>query len=427
MASISTDSRGNRRLLFTLRRKRYALHLGQIPMKTAEGIRTKVESLLASSVANLPLDGMTSQWLAGLDDAFHARLSSLGLAPPRQASGSPVTLAKWIDRYHTEHPRWKPNSVKNHAAARRWLVAYFGSARHVGSITEADAERFRLYLGETLSENTLRRLCGFARQYFRAMVRERLIDVNPFGSMKRLAVDGNQERFHFVSRSVADRVLAACPDAEWRLIFGLCRYGGFRCPSEHNALRWQDIDFARKRITLHSPKTGKRTLPLFPELMPLLQDMPRQGERVFPDYQYNINLRHHFYRILKVAGITPWPKIFQNLRSTRETELMEQHPAHVVCAWIGNTVAVARRHYLQVTEEHFEKATQIPTQKGSEEAGKFVKRVTVTTRKQQGMPAVSGGFIREGTPDRSRTLIISKPKSVPFRPDDADSDALIGF
>jgi len=37
----------------------------------------------------------------------------------------------------------------------------------------------------------------------------------------------------------------------------------------------------------------------------------------------------------------------------------------VVCAWIGNSQAVARKHYLQVTEEHFERAyepaTKTPT------------------------------------------------------------------
>ena len=27
---------------------------------------------------------------------------------------------------------------------------------------------------------------------------------------------------------------------------------------------------------------------------------------------------------------------------------------HVVCAWIGNSEAVAREHYLQVTDAHFE-------------------------------------------------------------------------
>jgi hypothetical protein len=55
---------------------------------------------------------------------------------------------------------------------------------------------------------------------------------------------------------------------------------------------------------------------------------------------------------------SPWPKLFQNLRSTRETELAEDDPIHVVCAWVGNTQAVATKHYLQVTDEHFDRAAQ---------------------------------------------------------------------
>ena len=46
----------------------------------------------------------------------------------------------------------------------------------------------------------------------------------------------------------------------------------------------------------------------------------------------------------------------------RETELAEQFPIHVVCDWIGNSKAVALKNYLQVTDGHFEKATQNPTQ-----------------------------------------------------------------
>ena len=33
---------------------------------------------------------------------------------------------------------------------------------------------------------------------------------------------------------------------------------------------------------------------------------------------------------IKRAGLTPWPKLFQNLRSTRETELAETFPLHVM-------------------------------------------------------------------------------------------------
>ena len=58
--------------------------------------------------------------------------------------------------------------------------------------------------------------------------------------------------------------------------------------------------------------------------------------------------------------VRAWPKLFQNLRSTRETELAEQYPIHVICAWIGNSPAVAAKHYLQVTEDHFKKAVQNP-------------------------------------------------------------------
>ena len=71
----------------------------------------------------------------------------------------------------------------------------------------------------------------------------------------------------------------------------------------------------------------------------------------------NANLRTQLERIIRRAGLKPWPKPFQNCRSTRETELAETYPIHVVCAWIGNTVAVAAKHYLQVTDADFEKAS----------------------------------------------------------------------
>ena len=69
-----------------------------------------------------------------------------------------------------------------------------------------------------------------------------------------------------------------------------------------------------------------------------------------------VNWRTQFTRIIGRAGLTPWPKLFQNLRSTRETELNEDFPIQAVCEWIGNSEPVALKHYLQVTEKHFELA-----------------------------------------------------------------------
>jgi hypothetical protein len=45
------------------------------------------------------------------------------------------------------------------------------------------------------------------------------------------------------------------------------------------------------------------------------------------------------------------------MRSTRENELVRDFPLHVACAWIGNSQPVAAKHYLQVTDADFAKAT----------------------------------------------------------------------
>ena len=137
-------------------------------------------------------------------------------------------------------------------------------------------------------------------------------------------------------------------DAQWCLIFALARYGGLRCPSEVLLVRWSDIDWEHERIVVRSPKTEhhpgreSRTIPIFPRLRPYLEDAQelaaKGDEYVISRYRgSNANLRTQLTRIIKRAGLTPWPKLFQNLRSTLQTELTEQFPEYVVCEWIGNS------------------------------------------------------------------------------------------
>jgi hypothetical protein len=81
---------------------------------------------------------------------------------------------------------------------------------------------------------------------------------------------------------------------------------------------------------------------MFPELRPHLEecfDLAEPGtEYVITRYRdTNANLRIQLLRIIQRAGLQPWPKLFQNLRSTRETELADDFPMHVVCQWIGNS------------------------------------------------------------------------------------------
>ncbi len=83
------------------------------------------------------------------------------------------------------------------------------------------------------------------------------------------------------------------------------------------------------------------------------------------DTETEANLRTQLHRIIKRAGLKPWPKCFQNCWSTRETELAEKYPLHVVCSWLGNSQAVAAKHYLQVTDKHFQQASEGGAESGA--------------------------------------------------------------
>lgn len=52
-----------------------------------------------------------------------------------------------------------------------------------------------------------------------------------------------------------------------------------------------------------------------------------------------------FGTIIKRAGVKAWPRLFRNLRASRETELPREHPIHVVSAWLGNSPRIALKHY----------------------------------------------------------------------------------
>ena len=140
------------------------------------------------------------------------------------------------------------------------------------------------------------------------------------------------------------------------MLFALSRYGGLRCPSEHLALTWADVNWAEGRLLIRSAKTehhegmGTRMMPMFPELRPYLETVWDAAEpgtvHVVTRYRDgNANLRTQLERIIARAGLKPWPKLFQNLRASRATELASEHPAHVAAAWLGHSTLVANKHY----------------------------------------------------------------------------------
>ena len=385
MASIGKDPNGRKRILFVAEDgSRKTIRLGKASIKQALAFKVKLESVIAGQYAGI--DDETARWIAALPDDVHQKLATVGLVEPRASR----MLGEFLEQYINGRHDVKPSTRLVYTRTQKHLIEFFGLDKPLRDIHEGDGDLWRLHLIKAgLAENTVRRTCGIARQFFTAARRRKFTDNNPFEDLKT-AVQGNKAREYFLSREDAQQILEACPDAQWRIIFALARYGALRTPSETLLLKWTDIDWAKGRMLVTSPKTEhheggeSRQVPVFPELYPYLRQAFEEAEpgtvHVVTRYRKKgLNLRTQLLRIIAQAGLKPWPKLFQNLRATRETELTERWPEHVVVAWCGNSRLVARRHYLQITEKHFEQAAQNPAQ----------------------YPAVGGSSEQEATPQES--------------------------
>lgn len=358
MASVVNDPGGRRRILFVAPdESRKTIRLGKIDRKSAEAIARHVEALLAAKIGGQPVARDTAAWLANIGSKLRDKLAAVGLVEAIKRAA----LGEFLDAFIANRKATAaPNTITNLEQAKRRLVEHFDAGRDMASITLADAEGWAAALAEKYAPATAGRTIKRARQFFKAAWRNKLVTENVFVDVKASGQANKDRQFH-VPRDVIFRVIDAAPDAEWRLIIALSRFGGLRCPSEHLALRWQDVDWERNRFRIDSPKTGERWIPIFPELRPLLEECFELAEEgavhVITRYRdSNANLRTTFTKIIRRAGEKPWPKLFHNLRASRETELAAEYPIHVVCQWIGNTAAIAAKHYLTVREEDYERA-----------------------------------------------------------------------
>jgi integrase len=384
MASISTNSKNDRRIMFRgPDGKRRSLWVGKASMRQAETLRVLVDALLKASRTGHTPDEAVCVKINALHRSIRDKLVKFGLLdPPDKPIATP--LGEFVTNFVSLRRKAKPATKEIWRQGELSLLEFFGADCPLDSVTPGDADEYLEHLGgvtsrikKPLAPMTIQKRLRFAKMIFRAARRKKLIPENPFEDVTYAAT--KPDKGFFITAEMTSRLLAACPDHHWRMIVVLCRYGGLRCPSEVLSLRWEDIDWDAGRMRVQSPKTehhpGKesRVIPIFPELLGQLREsFEAAPTAVFVvDSRYrtsamgksgwkNCNMRTQFERIVKNAGLKKWPRLFHNLRSSRQTELAEVFPSHVVCAWLGNSEDIAKKHYYQVTDAHFAAASAGP-------------------------------------------------------------------
>ena len=369
MGSIEYRKKSARIIAYLDKEKHY-FPLGRVSRKTAERFANNIDNLLHERRCNLPLSREVANWLAGLDDKLYSQLVEKRLAEPRIKAAS---ISEFVDRYILGRTDVTERRREKLRQAKIRLIEYFGDV-DVRSVTAGAADKYARWLLNQVAATTAQKECQIAAQFFRHAFRSELISRNPFDGVS-VGTATNDKRKVVIGRGIVEKVLDTCPNWQWRTVVALARYGGLRCPSEVALLKWTDIHWGTDRFTVTSPKTqrygkGERVVPLFPELREYLDEafsMANEGDVwVIPmlDGQPDKNLGTTFKKIITRAGVEVWPKPFQNLRLSRQTELEQVHPTYVVCKWLGNTPEIALRHYLEVTEAHYQAALEDGGQTG---------------------------------------------------------------
>ena len=261
------------------------------------------------------------------------------------------------------------NTLRNQTNSLLKLEEYFETI----TLDELDADAARTYadvldgrVAEGMISGATR--AGYIRDVKRAFnwaVESGIVAVNPFDGIKKGSFR-NEARKVYINQELTRAVLEACRNSdhplEWRALFALARYQGLRIPSEPRALRWKDVDFDRRQMTITSQKTkrhegkGMRVMPIFEPTRAILQELreaqPKNQVFVFadllPQMRAESNIRTGFLRILKRAGLEPWTAIFQNLRKSAGTDVADRYGTTAESRWLGHSEKVADEHYLQV-------------------------------------------------------------------------------
>ena len=331
-----------------------------------------------------------------------------------------VTLRRFIDDYPARRrqdgdskgylrtaPRLSEASITSHQMSLRYLVEHFGDGRDMNTITLADASTFidRLAAGQLQAARRTSQQYDLSPQTVRLHIRNlkaiygwaitfELVKSNPFAKFDGSSRPGDEK--HYITLGEFRQMYGAVPRLGWptakvdgwQLFLALLRLAGLRreaartlpwsgyATDSDGKRHWIGVDWDRHRICVVGNCKGSRRSLRYREVpvRPLLFRILRKAYESSPArFQHPQSCRsdsicgvapHNLTRlgksIVAKAGLKPWPKLYQAMRSSCENDHKMRGVAEATySAWLGHSPTVSRRHYTSPTDSEFAAAARV--------------------------------------------------------------------
>lgn len=347
--------------------------------KQAQQVLAHVEKIAVCQAAKIPMEQATAEWLGGLEGPIRKRLEELRLISPAKKVCED-TVVGYMSAYIRKRTDIAQNTKRIYDRSLHFVTEHFGTEKKLVELTHGNAKDFDRWLRQSgrknrtsgLAENTARKMVDKIKTVYNAAIDDEILTSNPFKGIAT-NVRSSPEKQQFVSADTVRKVIEHAPDAEFKAIIALARFGGLRTPSEFRHLKHGDFSMKTTppKFTIFCQKTaskGKKTrdAPMFTELWPYLEPLissdPADEKAFVFSKKYrectDANIFNTMVRTVKSAGVQVWPDLWRNLRASCESELIQKaYDIKDVCDWLGNTPAVVMGHYLRSNPESMTRAT----------------------------------------------------------------------
>jgi integrase/recombinase XerD len=264
----------------------------------------------------------------------------------------------------------RPNTHKRYRAVMEHFLNFFKSYKTVTAILPSDIDAFR---DERLSQTNpwLKRITSRNVNYEVATIRafyyylQKFRDPsisNPAAGLRPLAV--TKTIVDSYDEDELKELFEACYIEE-KTIFKMFYYTGLR-DQELAHLHWTDLNLKKRLVAVRQktevgfvPKDWEeREIPLHPELVTLLKELPRRNDLIFPSLKGSLN--NHLLRVLKRVvkrAKLPGRWYLHKFRKTFATRALEKGAdIRTVQALLGHKNVTTTARYLSTSTEKMREA-----------------------------------------------------------------------